>query len=513
VPVPGYDRGALNAGIIHFGVGGFHRSRQAMYLDRLLTAGHAGDWAICAVDVLEADRWKRTAFAVQENGFWLADAVSVVDFIGPHVYPIGDDEVRQHYAAAWECELAGTYGRPVVLEEFGVSSDFASPPHAARYYRQVLNNSLLAGATGWIAWCNTDFELASQDPYRHHVFELHFGLTDSHGAPKPQLAEMAAFARALDAIDVTRCERAPVDAALVVPAYLDTPFPFTPPELAGYLHETLRQCYISARLADLPVALTRESRGIAAGARLYVLPSVPRLLAPTWPELLKLAHGGATVYLSYSAGPVSDHRGPSHDGLGAAFGVEHELRAGLADRITDATVSLTFRQEFGSLASGSTLAFAAAGSEHSRAYLPVRPAGAQVVAVDARGRPALLVRPVGSGSMVLCTYPIEHMAAVTPDVNPDATVSLYLALAAHAGVTSPVVVDDARVAADVIVRSDGTRFAWLVSQATEQVTVQPRLAHGLALTPLDGGARQDVVTVDPFGVSVLRLDDVAATSF
>jgi hypothetical protein len=112
--------------------------------------------------------------------------------------------------------------------------------------------------------------------------------------------------------------------------------------------------------------------------------------------------------------------------------------------------------------------------------------------------------------MVLCTYPIEHMAAETPDVNPDATVSLYRALAVHAGVTSLVQVDDPRVAADVIVRSDGARFAWLVSQASEQLTVQPRTADGLALTRLDGSAREAVVRLDPFGVGVLRLDDAAA---
>ncbi|MEK8173082.1 hypothetical protein NKH77_41035 [Streptomyces sp. M19] len=53
--------------------------------------------------------------------------------------------MRQHYAAAWVCELTGTFQRPVVLEEFGVSSDFASGPGAARYYRQTLHNSLLAG--------------------------------------------------------------------------------------------------------------------------------------------------------------------------------------------------------------------------------------------------------------------------------------------------------------------------------------------------------------------------------
>ena len=76
----------------------------------------------------------------------------------------------------------GSLGRPVVLEEFGVSSDFAADDHAAAYYRQVLHTSLLAGARGWLAWNNTDFDdLRHQDPYRHHVFELHFGLTDTRG--------------------------------------------------------------------------------------------------------------------------------------------------------------------------------------------------------------------------------------------------------------------------------------------------------------------------------------------
>ena len=36
-------------GIVHFGVGGFHRAHQAMYLDRLMNEGKALDWGICGV--------------------------------------------------------------------------------------------------------------------------------------------------------------------------------------------------------------------------------------------------------------------------------------------------------------------------------------------------------------------------------------------------------------------------------------------------------------------------------
>ncbi len=128
-----------------------------------------------------------------DNGYSLRALAPLVDFVGPHVYPMEDDEVRQFLTAAFVCELAGGFGRPVVLEEFGVSSDFASDEQAAAYYRQVLHTTLLAGARGWIAWNNCDYDdLRDEDPYRHHVFELHFGLTDSHGRPKPQLRELGA---------------------------------------------------------------------------------------------------------------------------------------------------------------------------------------------------------------------------------------------------------------------------------------------------------------------------------
>src|SRR3954451_13533649 len=55
VTVPSYDRSRLRTGIVHFGVGGFHRAHQAMYLDRLMEAGEAYDWAICGVGVMPFD--------------------------------------------------------------------------------------------------------------------------------------------------------------------------------------------------------------------------------------------------------------------------------------------------------------------------------------------------------------------------------------------------------------------------------------------------------------------------
>jgi hypothetical protein len=63
------------------------------------------------------------------------------------------------------------------------------------------------------------------------------------------------------------------------------------------------------------------------------------------------------------------------------------------------------------------------------------------------------------------------------------------------------------VAADILVHTDGTRFAWLVSQAAEAVTVKPVLGAGLTLRTLDGNAVGESVTLPPYGVGVFRLGD------
>jgi len=66
VPVPGYDRSSVSVGIVHFGVGGFHRAHQAMYLDSLMEQGQALDWGICGVGVMPFDLKVRDALVRQD---------------------------------------------------------------------------------------------------------------------------------------------------------------------------------------------------------------------------------------------------------------------------------------------------------------------------------------------------------------------------------------------------------------------------------------------------------------
>ena len=71
VDVPGYDRAGVRPGIVHIGVGGFHRAHLAMYVDALLTAGEARDWGICGVGVLPSDDRMRDVLRAQDGLYTL----------------------------------------------------------------------------------------------------------------------------------------------------------------------------------------------------------------------------------------------------------------------------------------------------------------------------------------------------------------------------------------------------------------------------------------------------------
>jgi mannitol 2-dehydrogenase len=70
---PGYDRAGVGVGIVHIGVGGFHRAHQAMYVDRLLEAGLATDWGICGVGLLPGDARMAEALDAQDGLYTLVE--------------------------------------------------------------------------------------------------------------------------------------------------------------------------------------------------------------------------------------------------------------------------------------------------------------------------------------------------------------------------------------------------------------------------------------------------------
>ena len=66
IGLPRYDRQLVMPGIVHIGVGGFHRAHEAVYLDDLMAGGMAQEWGICGVGLRPADKAMRNALIPQD---------------------------------------------------------------------------------------------------------------------------------------------------------------------------------------------------------------------------------------------------------------------------------------------------------------------------------------------------------------------------------------------------------------------------------------------------------------
>jgi len=74
VSVPGYERAAISPGILHIGVGNFHRAHQAIYMDRLFNKGLDFDWGILGAGIMPYDAQKRERLGRQD---WLSTVIEL----------------------------------------------------------------------------------------------------------------------------------------------------------------------------------------------------------------------------------------------------------------------------------------------------------------------------------------------------------------------------------------------------------------------------------------------------
>lgn len=110
VRTPGYDRSKLTAGIVHIGLGNFHRAHQGWYLHRLMDMGRAHDWAIVGAGVrpqdtaqrqrLMAQDWLTTLVELDPSGASAEITGSMIDFVpveeenGPLIARMADPDIR-----------------------------------------------------------------------------------------------------------------------------------------------------------------------------------------------------------------------------------------------------------------------------------------------------------------------------------------------------------------------------------------------------------------------------------
>lgn len=110
VETPKYDRSTLTPGIVHIGLGNFHRAHQSWYLHQLMQQGEANDWAIIGAGVRANDASQRDLLAQQDfmttliqldpDGKTAEVVGSMIGFVevdeanGPLIAQLADESIR-----------------------------------------------------------------------------------------------------------------------------------------------------------------------------------------------------------------------------------------------------------------------------------------------------------------------------------------------------------------------------------------------------------------------------------
>lgn len=399
-----------------------------------------------------------------ENGFDAAALAPIVDWIGPHTYYSDIDAMRHGLQTEALVRGVAALGRPVVLEEFGCSATQASERGQAAYFRESLHGVFTLGAAGAVGWCFSDFALAGEPPYSHHAFELGFGAFAADGRPKAVVEEVRAFAALTATMPADETVFPVPRAAIVVPSYFRVDYPFSWEDRAR-MRACLLESYALATRAGFEVTLVDE-RSLGAYA-LYLVPSLQKLLEPTWRALAERVRGGAVAWVSYFHGDHAFHQGMWWHSFEEMTGLAHDLSYGVPE-VPGTEVTI-----------GDAVFQVPAGNAFSSAMLPCEARGAEVVLRDDAGRIALTRHELGGGAVWFCAFPIEHYSSRVPHVHrADRAWHLYARVARDAGLGGFAGGDrwtdhHPHVQARPV-KSGGRTLLWLINRSDRAALVLPR---------------------------------------
>jgi Cellulase (glycosyl hydrolase family 5) len=435
-----------------------HFARDARIAAWLLT----NEWPLFAghTSIEESTRWAQRLLSVARaadpecnistgDGAWdliegtrggpnSASLRDLVDFFGPHFYPKEIDTMRHAAFASFSMKMVAPGGRPVLLEEFGCSSDQADDELAAAYYRTTLWSAFGAGNCGTLVWNSHDFSIGNRPPYSHHPYELHFGIIRTDGSRKPQGLEFERFAAYVTRLELDDWQPFPARAAIGRTSYYGHDFPFDWGWTKPQMRDIFLQAYGTSVHAGIDVSFVDLTAAQFGDLTTLLVPCLQQVTTNDAARIEKFARDGGTVYVSYGGEPWFPD-------FGRLIGARLLIRYGLVED-PGIACAVQLVKDFGDLENGTTLNFAIRGALRRRSQVLCKPETATVLATDARGEPALLEHQLGLGRVIFVTYPLEYYYLEGLDASRESDLQkVYRAVAVTGKALAPAWIDDPHV--------------------------------------------------------------------
>jgi len=352
-----------------------------------------------------------------ESRFEVEPTVSCQDFVCTHTYLrlLADNEGALAFRSTYFHGYAVKFSRmkkPVLLQEFGLSTGANSEQEQKCFYEMALYSSLLNGAAGVLPWSWRDELRCDRHPYNQRFPMSRYGIIRLDGVPKPAAFAMRKFGRLIRDFSAIVQDQAQV--AIVLPPNIYNV------EVSKWVFNA----FILSKMAGLDPEIIRAGENIS-GYKLLVLPNFFGHKYTLLDEFEDFVKKGGTIYCSLGPGYIPLRRLEKF--VKEILGLE--LSSSPINDPENKKITVTFFPR------KLTLKYE---SPRKVCYHPFIKGSGKVLASDSSGKPALILNHRGRGTVISSILPLENFLANKPLVyeKGDETYRIYGYAAELAGVNS-----------------------------------------------------------------------------
>lgn len=392
------------------------------------------------------------------------------DYMCVHSYPIYDAHLspeltlglRPTYLPVFALKIMQALtDKPVILQEFGHTTGYASDERIAGYMRLVMYGSLLVGSAATMPWCFSDVENTTEYPYNIYPHEIEFGMVRTDRSLKPSAEEFKKFASFTKELGSYEIEQAKIAVLISSDWYYDVKYPGNLKRFPENPHESSAfalAAYIALRGLGFTVDLC-----LPAAVKNYeavFAPSCKHLTVEDLSLLDDYVKTGGKLFMSY--GSKLGYVGLASPLLRQFFGVTIEDRAFCPDEVSIEIEGkdLIFKTHIPGIMLRSHIS-----------YAKVSPLDSKILCYG-NGTPAVTEKIHGDGKTLFCAFPVEAICSRTMPFPIDELASFYSFVVKRFGLTPEIYALDPRVEVGKVSSEKGEKVVVVLNHADCDVTTE-----------------------------------------
>ncbi len=439
----------------------------------------AANWTALISNAIRAVDPKRTIVSGMhglelEKHWTIQDQAMFTDMLTIHPYPYFFEEGRTDETLSYRTTMFATaqakyYAeigkKPCLAEEVNVIGPMVcSNEMQADYIRLNMFSLWANGSAGLLWWCANDQDKLNTYPYTESMLERELGMITSDGEPKPVLKEMKRFADFLSKNDF-QLPTAKTDAVCILTREQNQM------GIAYMTHILSRKAGFNCSFAYCEQTLPESD--------VYLMPSVNGqviISKQKYDELKRRVYEGAELYISIDDALISGFE--EFSGLRVIDSCYHSN----SNKLLMDNTEIDFCRDF---------------------HLRMESVGAEVLAYDADGNPAVCVNSYGKGKVYFVNFPLEKNLIDRPDAFSGNEVMIYNKIFKRCIDSYPVKALNDQVVLTYHLNKNGDDYAVLINHSAQEIQLQLELNDKTQIAQVCYG---DISSIKPYDACILKLN-------